>query len=129
MEKIHFAILFSVLFLFACSKSQPETKTQSEVSRFHNLELKAGMKREKVEVQVATLLSKPNSYSPYENNLQGGIVKYHDGEWVLEIKYKAGAPAPTIINKEGKAQGYPPIDETIIEFKIEKIPNNSNLGD
>lgn len=95
---------------------------QAAPSRFSSLNLKPGTPRLAVEKQVATLLDKPNVYSPYGNNLLGGVVQYRDGNWLLEITYKPGAPAPTIINANGQAQGYPPIDETVISHQIKQLP-------
>ena len=83
------------------------------------------MEREEVEEQIDAVLGKPNTYSPYGNNLRGGTVQYRDGIWVLEVVYKAGAPAPWVQNEDGTAQHYPPVDETIMEYKINKIPKNT----
>jgi hypothetical protein len=91
-------------------------------SGFSTLDLKPGTPRSTVEKQLADLLGKPNAYSPYGNNLQGGVVQYRNGDWLLEVTYKAGSPAPTIINQDGKTEGYPPIDETVIDHKIRKRP-------
>jgi len=125
--KYIFSLLAS-LFILGCSQSDPTPEaavpSQPEKSRFHSLDLKDGMNREEVEKQVAVLLGYQNRYGPYGNNLLGGIVHYRDGDWVLEIKYKAGAPAPRFINKDGENQGLPPIDETILDYTIERIPNH-----
>jgi hypothetical protein len=83
------------------------------------------MNRERVEDQVAALLRKQKSYSPYGNNLAGGTVAYRDGDWILEVVYKAGAPAPWVTLPDGSAQHYPPVDETVLEYKIKKHPNKS----
>jgi hypothetical protein len=126
----HICNLLIVLFLTGCTKQHASTQdnsaVQSEASRFDFLDLKAGMDRGKVEEQVSALLSKPMTYSPYGNNLLGGTVQYRDGDWVLEVTYKPGAPAPTIVTTDGKTQGYPPIDETVIEYKTKKIPNQKH---
>lgn len=93
------------------------------VSRLHHVELKVGIERQKVEDQVARLLSRTRQYSPYGNNLLGGIVEYRDGDWVLHVTYKAGAPAPWVTISDGVMQHLPPIDETVVEYKIERISN------
>ena len=111
--------LFAVLLLCGCAKSQPEA------SRFTNLELKVGMNRKQVEGLVSRLLGEEKPYSPYGNNLRGGTVQYRDGDWVLEVKYKAGAPAPWVKNPDGSMKHYPPIDETVLEYRIEKDPNKA----
>jgi hypothetical protein len=81
------------------------------------------MARQKVEEEVANLLSRPQQYSPYGNNLNGGLVQYRDGEWVLEVTYKTGAPAPWVENADGSMQHLPPIDEAVLEYTIKRIPN------
>ena len=112
--------------LAGCSPPQATPKSQEvvqpETSRFHGLALKTGMNREEVEKLVSALLDQPQNYSPYGNNLRGGAVQYSDGDWILEIKYKAGAPAPWVKNPDGTMQHYPPMDETMIEYKIERNP-------
>ncbi len=85
-----------------------------------NLDIQTGMERTKVEAIISKALNTKNEYSAYENNLLGGIVKYTDGIFILEIKYQAGAPAPLFINKQGKTQGLPPIDETVESIKLYK---------
>ena len=87
------------------------------------------MNREQVEEQVAALLETQSTYSTYGNNLIGGTVRYSDGDWILEVEYKAGAPAPWIIGEDGKAQHYPPVDESVLAFKIEKNPTESDSAD
>jgi hypothetical protein len=116
-----------VLLLLACCTRQPPVEpdkaARPAVSRFHSLELEVGMERQKVEEQVASLLSRQNRYSPYGNNLTGGVVEYRDGDWVLEVTYKAGAPAPWVETPDGSMQHLPPIDETVLEYRIERIPD------
>ena len=120
-------ILMTIVLLSGCSKPQVSTESQVAVqperSRFESLELSTGMSRTDVEKQVGILLGQEKLYSPYGNNLRGGTIQYRDGDWVLEVKYKAGAPAPWVKNPDGTMQHYPPIDETVLEYKIERIPN------
>jgi len=124
--------ILATLFLFGClpqeSTTLPEEVVRGEVSRFSGLDLKIGMKREQVEEKVAALLGKQKAYSLYGNNLRGGTVRYRHEDWVLEVIYQAGAPAPWILTKDGKAQHYPPVDETVLEFKIERIPDKPSGG-
>jgi hypothetical protein len=118
-----------ILFLFGCSeersRNDPKEPQQEATSRFKTLELTVGMNRAKVEDQIAVLLGKQKSYSPYGNNLKGGAVNYRDGDWVLEVIYKSGSPAPQILLPDGSAQDYPPIDETVLEYKIERISSQA----
>lgn len=115
--------------LVGCSQPRVTTNAQEVVqpktSRFHSLELKAGMNREEVENKIATILNEPKTYSPYMNNLQGGVVEYRDEDWVLEVKYKAGMPAPWVVKPDGTMEHYPPTDETVLECKIEIIPKKA----
>ena len=82
------------------------------------MELKAGMKREQVEKQVAVILGRENTYSAYGNNLLGGTTQYRDGDWVLAVTYKADAISYMIKDNQGRAGCYPPIDETLLDYKI-----------
>ena len=117
----------ALIIVCGCSQlnetTQSQTIAEAEISRFHNLELKVGMNREEVEQQVSDLLEKPSQYSAYGNNLPGGTVQYRDGNWVLEVKYKSGAPAPRLRNSDGENVGLPPIDETVLEYSIHRSPN------
>lgn len=111
----------SLVFVFlACS--QPKS-IASHISRFENLELRIGMNREEVEKQISLLFKKPMTYSPYNNNLEGGIVVYKNEGWILEVTYKSGLPAPIVINANGIGQGYPPIDETVSSYRIKRSKN------
>ena len=85
---------------------------------FKNLDLVAGMPRARVEEQVASALGRENTYSPYGNNLPGGLVQYSDGIWVLEVTYKSGSPAPWVANKNGELEHLEPIDETLLAHRI-----------
>lgn len=122
--------LLSALVLFGCTKTPPVTDgegiVQPGASRLDGVELTVGMAREKVEEQVATLLGKPKTYSPHGNNLRGGTVRYRDGDWVLQAVYKAGVPAPWVQTPAGSAEHLRPIDETLIEYKIERIPSQND---
>lgn len=100
-------------------------KQKIPVSRLHQVELKAGMERQKVEDQVARLLSRTKQYSPYGNNLLGGIVEYRDGDSVLHVTYKAGAPAPWVKISDGAMQHLAPMDETVVEASACRIVMSS----
>jgi len=105
-----------ILFLFSTTFYSYSNK----ISSLTNLDIQNGMERAKVEAIISKALNTKNEYSAYNNNLLGGIVKYTDGIFILEIKYKAGAPAPLFINKQGKTQGLSPIDETVESIKLYK---------
>lgn len=92
--------------------------TNNNASALARLDIKIRMERSKVEHMIASALNAKNEYSPYGNSLRGGIVKYADGPFILEIRYKAGAPAPLFINKQGNVEGLPPIDETVENVKF-----------
>jgi hypothetical protein len=89
---------------------------------FQTLRLAKGMNRQDVEVQVAKVLGRSNTYDRYGNDLRGGTVAYQHGNCVLTVTYKAGEPAPTVVTGDGHLQGYPPIDETVLDYRIEKQP-------
>jgi hypothetical protein len=90
---------------------------------FDGLELRAGMTREEAEKAIAISQGKERSeYSPYGNNLQGGTIEYVDPKTaaILEVTYKAGAPAPWVENASGVAEHYPPVDESVLTFRIRR---------
>jgi hypothetical protein len=88
------------------------------------IDITAGMTRTTVEVQVARLLGKPSNYSPYANNLSGGTAEYRHGTCILEVKYRAGAPAPLVANPQGAVQHLSPKDETVIGYKFYDSPSS-----
>jgi hypothetical protein len=111
MKKLIPALSLFCIIFNACSVTE---------SPLANLNIQIGMERTKVENSIAQALKTKNEYSAYGNNLRGGIVKYTDGRFILEIKYKAGAPAPLFIDEQGDTQGLPPIDETVESTKFYK---------
>lgn len=126
MELTRILGLTALLLVAGCFASkapaQPAGHVQSEASRFSRLDLRVGMNREQVERQVASLLSRPNRYSPYGNNLEAGVVEYRDGDWVLEVTYQAGAPAPWVRSADGSVQHHPPMDATVLAYRISRVP-------
>ena len=106
--------------MIGCTDQPPEAESKAPESRFIHLELVAGMNRAAVEEQIATLLSTPNSYPLYGNNLEGGTVRYRNDDWVLKVLYGAGTPAPWVKDSKGAMLHRPPIDETVLQFKIER---------
>jgi hypothetical protein len=89
----------------------------NRVSPLLDLNIEKGMTRSEVEEKIAKALNKPDTYSPYGNNLKGGTVKYRDDKWVLEILYKAGVPAPWDAGG-GKTKHLPPVDETVQSHRL-----------
>ncbi len=85
-----------------------------------DLDIQIGMKRSEVENMIDQALNTKNEYSAYGNNLEGGIVKYINGHSTMEIKYKAGAPAPIFVNNQDNEQGLPPIEETVESINFYK---------
>ncbi len=122
----------ALLALLGCSL-QPaamgaEDNGETVGSRLERLALQVGMTREVVEARVARLLGKPSDYSVYGNNLTGGRARYRDGDWVLEVVYKPGAPAPWVEAPDASMQHYPPTDETVLEYRIERSPATRGSG-
>ena len=89
-------------------------------SKLSQIQVKIGMERLSVEKLVSEILGIPNDYSPYGNNLRGGIVEYADGSTLLEVNYEPGLPAHWVINSNGIGEHYPPIDEKVISFRLLK---------
>jgi hypothetical protein len=84
---------------------------------FSGLELPVGMPRLKVEQAIAQRLQKTNSYGPYGNHLNGGVVTYQGKNCVLTVTYKAGRPAPWMRGVgSAPAVHYPPVDESVESF-------------
>jgi hypothetical protein len=103
-----------VFLLTGCSLKLTDTKT----SKLELIPIEIGMKREKVEEFVAQALEATNEYSPYGNNLRGGILKYTDTSEILEVTYNTGIPTPWVINKDGFAEHYQPVDESVKSFRV-----------
>jgi hypothetical protein len=81
---------------------------------FNGLDFPTGMRRLKVEEVIAQRLQKINTYSPYGNNLRGGMVAYQSENCTLNITYKAGTPAPWVRGAgSAPAVHYPPVDESV----------------
>ena len=85
------------------------------ICRLCTLRIEAGMNRSVVEEKVAALVGTRSTYSPYANNLQGGTVSYRDNGWVLQVTYRAGAPAPWVQRQDGTVQHLEPSDETVVK--------------
>ena len=95
------------------------------VSGFHSLNLKAGITRSEVELQVADLLGHESDYFPHGNCLRGGTVKYLGEDLVLEVMYKPGTVAPRFIDNDSESQDLPRQDETVLEFEIKRRQQES----
>ena len=108
------SILIGGLFLIGC------VSANVKLSKLESIPIEIGMKREKVEEMVAQALGIANEYSPYGNNLTGGVVQYSEASKVLEITYNNGVPAPWVINQDGVAEHYQPVDETVQSFRFYK---------
>lgn len=80
------------------------------------------MKRERVEDGIDALFGRAKQYSPHGNNLTGGTVEYRDGDRVLEVVYKPGAPAPWFETPDGTVTHLPPVDETVESFRLVRRP-------
>lgn len=106
--------IFLLWPLFFCASAQADDR-----SKLAGLEFRTGTSRAAVESAVASALGRKSDYSPYGNNLNGGTVEYVDGEWILEVTYKPGAPAPRIA-VQGGSQDLPPVDETVERFQLRR---------
>lgn len=107
-------LLVLCVLCFASCRSEP-VSVESPLTK---VKLVQGMSRSEVENLVATALSKKSDYSPYGNNLEGGVVKYTDSSMVLEVTFERGAPAPRFLNGNGDSEDRPPIDETVKSFRL-----------
>lgn len=92
--------------------------------KLDHIPLSIGMERSKVEKLVANALGSTSNYSPYGDNLMGGVVEYAEDSCVLEVIYKPGTPAPWVINSEGVGEHLPPIEETVISFRLHEKSQN-----
>lgn len=113
MAQMRIVWLLLCALLVACASESSLTS-----SALAKIKIVEGMSRSEVEELVARALSRRSSYSPYGNNLHGGAVKYLDGDNVLEVTYKPGAPAPWALDPQGNAQHYPPADETVAAWRL-----------
>lgn len=91
--------------------------------------LQAGMTRSDVEQKVAASLGQESHYSPYANNLAGGVVAYRDGNWILRVTYQQGSPAPRVINAAGVGEHMLPIDEKVLSFTLIKRAAQATSAD
>lgn len=86
-------------------------------SPFDGIALRAGMPREEAERVIATALHEQSTYNVYGGNLRGGTVTYSSGAFALDVRYKAGMPAPWVVGSNGVAEHYPPVDESVETFR------------
>lgn len=86
--------------------------------RLVTLNVAVGMERAEVEARYAKLLGRKSDYSPYNNSMTRCVILYRDGDWVLEVTYKGGAPAPWIVNDDGSAMHMPPVDNKVEAFTL-----------
>lgn len=85
---------------------------------FGRMPVKAGMSRLDLETRVAALLGTPNAYSPYGNNLAGGMVSYRSGDCELQVTFAPGAPAPQVAVAGKGVEHLPPMDETVLSYTL-----------
>ncbi len=93
------------------------TATQADC-RVCQIPLSVGMERLDVEKRVAQALGKESRYTPYNDNLQGGVVAYADGRWILRVTYGPGAVAPWVVNAKGVAEHYAPVDSKVLKYEL-----------
>jgi hypothetical protein len=87
--------------------------------RVCEIALSVGMIRSDVEKKVAAALGTESQYSAY-NDLDGGLVSYADGKWVLRVTYSRGTPAPWVINAQGVGEHWPPQESTVLKYELVK---------
>jgi hypothetical protein len=115
-------VVFVLAACAAFSQAAPAAARDS-ACRLCALKISAGMARAEVEAKVAAALGQQDQYSPYVNNLRGGLVVYKDGAARLRVPYLPGSPAPTVINAQGVGEHMQPIDETV--GTVELIPGRA----
>jgi hypothetical protein len=93
------------------------TATQADC-RVCKIPMSVGMERSEVEKKVAQALGKESRYTPYNDNLQGGVVAYADGRWILRVSYGPGAVAPWVVNANGVAEHYAPVESKVIKYEL-----------
>ncbi len=111
-----YALLAALMVAVVDSEAHPQ-----DACRVCDLGISTGMARAEVEKKIAKLRGTPSAYSPYGNNLKGGLVEYLDRGWVLRVIYKSGSPAPWVVNKNGVAEHWPPIDESVLDLSVSKV--------
>lgn len=100
--------------------SNPESFMKSET--LQDIQLSIGMDRAAAEELIARHLKTTSQYTPYRSDLATEeTVTYSDGSVVLEVAYSPGTPAPWVINTEGVAEHYAPIDATVKSFRTYRI--------
>ena len=98
-----------LLVVLACARADPDYP------------IKTGMTRAQVEGVVAARKGLKSKYSPYGADLaKGGLVEYADGKTTLEVDYAPGVPAPWVTGKDGTAVHYPPVDQTVKNFRVRR---------
>ena len=107
--------LLITLLILLVSCSRPDSVKSSALA---TVNISEGMPRKEVEELIAKALLRKSDYSAYGNNLLGGVVEYIDGDTVLEVTYKSGAPAPWILDAKGNVQHSPPADETVFSSRL-----------
>lgn len=90
---------------------------------FSRMPVKIGMPRLELETRIAEVLEKANTYSPYGNNLLGGTVSYRSGNCELRVTFAPGVPAPRVIVASGGTEHLPPIDESVLSYRVVPTPS------
>ena len=85
---------------------------------FAQIPVEVGMSRMDLEVRIASLLGKTNTYSPYGNNLRGGTFSYPGRDCALRVTFASGVPAPRVDVAGGGSDHLQPIDETVLSHEV-----------
>ena len=120
--------LLRLALLFAIESAAAAGQSRSTCS-LANIDISEGMSRTDLEARLAKVSGRTSTVSPYANNLAGGTVEYRDGQCVLTVVYRAGAPAPLVRAGPGRVAHLSPKDETVITHRIRVDPTPGNRVD
>jgi hypothetical protein len=97
------------------------TSEDAKDSPLRHVTLVVGMKRLDAEQAIADATGLKSRYDIHAMDTSREV-QYRDGDTILVVKYKPGAPAPLFTNNDGQVQGLPPIDGEVISWTVETVP-------
>jgi len=78
------------------------------------------MKRSVLESNIAKYIELESNYSSQNPTESSTSATYVIDSINLVVKYQAGLPAPYVMEKNGSITHFPPIEQTVLSWKIEK---------